>query len=369
LKLKQRSPFFRGRTPIIVGNQDAGEIDNFVPTVIFAGQRHMYLQHVVNSLRNAFTNAKKIFHHLPKPVCIFYFDIPTYRLDEGTAFQFCNAIDVAESASDFCELRIRINIYESDAVGHRHMKLVWLDAMRYIWEEALPVHMGDIVFIEDDSVPAPDFFQVVSYLSSLKKSKGKKNITNEHKPECIKWPQVIAMGGWGGENTIMADPNTVMQKTFQWFPTMGYGFDRELWRVISKLKRKIKNNRENDWSSAVAFELWNFGSTDIESNIPCKRVSGFMKNQEVEVFQPTQSRIWHIGEISTLGGIRTVQESPPWEMNATVRSQNGMSLFKGRFDWFGFPCEYRGRPPDCCDGRYGKLFPSKERFSLHFIPN
>jgi hypothetical protein len=136
---------------------------------------------------------------------------------------------------------------------------------------------------------------------------------------------VFAMGGWSGSNMADADPQVFLRHTAMAFPTMGYGFNRSLWRHINALSYEILEGVAkplDDWSDALALCL----KLEYErTHNPQLEIFGI--HEEVQVIQPTLSRVWHIGHESSIGtdGLREVSENPPWHAHSSLL-QSGVFL-------------------------------------------
>ena len=151
---------------------------------------------------------------------------------------------------------------------------------------------------------------------------------------------------------------------------MGYGFGRSMWKYIRQLSDKFLKNRHNDWAMAVAECLWQF-----PKNLSVKQceLSGFLKTSQIETYQPSLSRVWHIGRNSTVGSSHSthVQARPPWSDQRLLGKENiteNITVAIGRHDWFGFPCNYMGRDPAICVGQFSGHFPFSKRHSVNFNP-
>ena len=215
---------------------------------------------------------------------------------------------------------------------HAYMKRVWMETMQRVWRLLEP-YDGDVLFLEDDLLVAPDFFQVLKEVSNFKRA--------------VNGTQVFAMGGWGGENMFGADPAVFLRRTSRAFPTMGYGFNRSLWRRIEQVAPEILEGRgahgvvplEHDWSDAVAQAL-----TREYKRTHDRELSSFAIGWETEVIQPTLSRVWHVGHQSTIGtdGRRHVSGDAPWsghvELLASGQKLNH-TLKGGRHNPVGRPCQ------------------------------
>ena len=340
------------------------------PVVIFSGRRHMYLSQLLENLQRAFV-AENI---AVKPPCIFSFDIPLHLVNNHFD-AFCKSLQIA-SSTDFCQMHARIRFRKTHLRNHGHMKEVWIKTMEYVWDDLLSNYDGDVLFLEDDVVPSPDFYMLTKKLSRLKRKAYSNcvlhntyiNASSQKKSDPV--PQVFSLGGWGGENTILAQPTTVLQKTSENFPTMGYGFGRSMWKYIRQLSDKFLKNRHNDWAVAVAECLWQF-----PKNLSVKQceLSGFLKTSQIETYQPSLSRVWHIGRNSTVGSSHSthVQARPPWSDQRLLGKENiteNITVAIGRHDWFGFPCNYMGRDPAICVGQFSGHFPFSKRHSVNFNP-
>jgi hypothetical protein len=294
---------------------------------------------------------------------IFNFDLP-WHLEEHkeTKSDFCKAIEVALKSQEFAKIHLHINVRKTNETEHRHMKIVWLKSQEYIWEKFLKQYDGDVLFLEEDVIPSPDFYIVARELANTKGVLLGKNCNHGGV-----FPQLFALGGWGGENLIYANPKTFKQKTSQNFPTMGYGFSRKLWNQISLLKNKILDHGSGDWSVAVASCLVRFATTKGRGSCELR---GFTKHYQIQVFQPSLSRVWHIGVKSSVGSdhSKSVQSKPTWINQHLLHKGDNLTQIKGRYDWFGFPCGHNGRDQTKCQGQFASMFPFRWRHSVNFTP-
>jgi hypothetical protein len=165
------------------------------------------------------------------------------------------------------------------------LKHTWYAAMHALWDSPLlKEYDGNVVFLEDDVVPSPDFFVALDFACH---SRSKTSII-----------QVVSMGGWGGKNQVNAEPNTFTMKVSSAFPTMGYAFDRGLWREIAALEPTVLSDWvKTDWAESLALALCNQA---ISRHYPVELVS-FHRCNHIHIIQPTLSRVWHIGVFSQVG--------------------------------------------------------------------
>jgi hypothetical protein len=208
------------------------------------------------------------------------------------------------------------------------LKFIWYAAMESVWNSPhLADYHGDIVFLEDDVVPAPDFFHALDFACAAKRAR--RNII-----------QLAAMGGWGGENQAGADAKTFTMKVAQAFPTMGYVFDRALWTEILRLKDMVLQDRANtDWAESLSHALCTQARV---LHYPAELAS-FHRCGHVQLIQPTLSRVWHIGVRSQVGSqhessVYKWPTIPSWARPGYSRMMNASdaTVLHGMRDVYGF---------------------------------
>jgi hypothetical protein len=221
-----------------------------------------------------------------------------------------------------------------DLSGPMRLKHIWYAAMHAVWDSwQLRDYNGDIVFLEDDVVPSPDFFFALEFACAAKAKRA--NLF-----------QLVAMGGWGGENQFNPDARTFTMKASASFPTMGYAFDRGLWREIDRVRHDVLHDWEKtDWAESLGKVLCKHA---IDRHFPVELAS-FHRCGHLKVIQPTLSRVWHVGVVSQVG---SVHESsgykwpvrPAWDLvllrgeggGALMRNSSDGVVLTGMRDVFGF---------------------------------
>jgi hypothetical protein len=208
------------------------------------------------------------------------------------------------------------------------LKFIWYAAMESVWNSPhLADYHGDIVFLEDDVVPAPDFFHALDFACAAKRAR--RNVI-----------QLAAMGGWGGENQAGADSKTFTMKVAQAFPTMGYVFDRALWTEILRLKDMVLQDRANtDWAESLSQAL----CTQARALHYPAELASFHRCGHVQLIQPTLSRVWHIGVRSQVGSLHESSvykwpTIPSWARPGYSRMLNASdaTVLHGMRDVYGF---------------------------------
>jgi hypothetical protein len=225
-------------------------------------------------------------------------------------------------------IRFEVQNIHVPAIKDNPMRLkhIWFAAMHSVWKSPLLRNYdGNVVFLEDDVVPSPDFFVALDFACH---SKSKTSII-----------QVISMGGWGGENQVNAEPNTFTMKVSSSFPTMGYAFDRGLWKEIATLEQTVLSDWVNtDWAESLALALCNQA---ISRHYPRELIS-FHRCNHIHIIQPTLSRVWHIGVLSQVGSHHESNAyrwptSPSWALvNTLMQKQSDGVLLTGMHDVLGF---------------------------------
>ena len=243
---------------------------------------------------------------------------------------------------------ILLNGYPSTLTGPTRLKHLWYAAMHFVWG-SLALYDGDVVFLEDDVVPSPDFFHALDFATTTK---------NAHHLF-----QIVAMGGWGGENQVAADARTFTMKASSSFPTMGYAFDRMLWREIAGVEREVLQDAvHTDWAESLGKAL----CTRAIARLFPLELASFHQLGHIKIIQPTLSRVWHIGTQSQVGSVHQTggyrwPDRAPWE-RARARFLTNASegvLLPGMRDVLGFQSNVWHLLGD--DSH--KLFPVEERHS------
>lgn len=87
----------------------------------------------------------------------------------------------------------------------------------------MTIYSGDVIILEDDCVPSPDFIEVAWALHHLK----------SQRHDSV----VAALAGWGGEQLLNANPHTfVVQLQRDVFPNMGYIVNKSLTDYVDQWK-------------------------------------------------------------------------------------------------------------------------------------
>lgn len=312
---------------------------NDIPVVIMAGSRSEYLLQVLQQLDDL-GRAQLVIVSYNRP-----------KISESHPIELTKSFEVAGTMKNLIVWPIwsSQNLL-TDAHGsmNRYVKVVWMETMAKVWE-TLHGYDGDVIFLEDDLLVSPDFFTAVDAASEVKQSSN---------------TAVFALGGWAGQNAGSASrrPEQFMRKTWSAFPTMGYGFNRSLWRRISTARGEIINSsgldcaqQQNycahnldDWSFAVSRSLrLRYGRT----KDPYLR--NFQTFKEVQLVQPPVSRVWHIGKDSSIAEDVSqksgwdVSSVPPW-VGYVNHSNHSIThtLLPGYFDYDGEECRIQSVPCD-----------------------
>merc|ERR1711991_1279696 len=122
----------------------------------------------------------------------------------------------------------------------------------------------------------------------------------------------------------------------------------------------VLNHQSGDWSIAVGAVLTRHFARYCSQNMT-----------HLEIYQPTLSRVWHVGALSSVGSNHTkhIRTLPTWYNLTLLEKDGSISLIPGFHDWYGFSCTFLNRKPGCSGSVTGKYFPLKHRFDRHFIPN
>ena len=272
-----------------------------------------------------------------------------------------NAVDMFDKINDgqLPQCKCLLHILNLDTGGEIknsdpaiNLKHIWYKSMHAVWEsQSLQSYSDDIVFLEDDVVPSPDFFIALEFASAFKRK------SNNF--------QVIAMGGWGGENQVNANATTFTMKSAVAFPTMGYAFNRALWNEIMKVENIVTLDvLRTDWAESLAAALW---ARAYDQFFPLNLLS-FHRHGQIKLLQPTLSRVWHIGVFSQVGSVHQTSSykwpsRPSWELigeNNLLKDSAGGMVLKGMHDVFGFETIHWEAFVD----RSGVTFPLDKRHSI-----
>jgi hypothetical protein len=284
-----------------------------IPVMILVGNRIEYFRRVWHAVRDANGNHSRI--------CFLIGE----ETDKATSTIQANATTSPNLMLSIH--KIELSAANRELKGPERLKHIWFAAMHRVWDsDLLSNYSGDVVFLEDDVVPSSDFFVALEFTSNIKRQ--------------LALFQLIAMGGWGGENQVDASARTFTLKASKSFPTMGYAFNRSLWAEIEKVEYSmLADSACLDWAECLSNKLW----TQAEALwFPLELVS-FHQAGFVKLIQPTLSRVLHIGSVSQVGS-RHQGDSyrwptrPSWELAGTLlRNHSEAILVSGMRDVFGFP--------------------------------
>lgn len=304
------------------------QIFSKIPIVVFAGHRSHHLADLLKSL------------DVDRRLCIVSFNAAPSKSHAGRPESLRSSYDASRHVNFLHIKRIRVQppstARHATRFAHAYMKRVWVETMQRVWKLLEPYN-GDVIFLEDDLLVSPDFFQTLDKVSRVKRS--------------ANGTAAFAMGGWGGENMLNAEPAGILRRASTAFPTMGYGFNRSLWQRIEENLERVLRGMPNfqDWSDAVGRAL-----TEEYARTNDSTLASFAIKYETDVIQPTLSRVWHVGRKSSIGidGDREVSQDAPWSQWAHLLASGvklNYTLKKGRYNPYGRLCK-PGRPCNqrCC---------------------
>ena len=192
---------------------------------------------------------------------------------------------------------------------------------------------GDVLFVEDDIVVAPDFMEVLWFSLLVKNS-----VANIH---------FSTLQGVGEENLVDHQPDTFVISQVPLVQSIGYAFNSSVWEYIKTFQEDALGHAEKDWPLYLGLML--------------------LYNRNATVFRiasPTISRIWHVGD-NDLGSTGDPQTStgykpdtlPPWKRSREQRflNRHKANVLPGIRDIHGrlcHPCEMEVRTYKFSGGSY-----------------
>ena len=336
------------------------------PFVVMTSKRHLYLEQTIESLRVAHFSDEKIkkekigpISHTAgkKRVCVFIVDRTPFS--KVSAKEKIKIDDAIKKAADFCDsvtcartepydMRTSyeaMNVHQQ--IHSMHLKSHWVWGLSQIFEIILDRYDGDVLILEDDVLVSPDVFHVVDYASAYRRS-GYGDA-----------PVVTALGGWNGEHLFAPHPHHLRTIQGRAFPTLGYAFNRTLFRKIKiAMPRILHPSAKGDWTGAVsnaleAQAIWqadnaftrfqerqkhkrqkhrgnnsiNNSSSSVDNNSSIDNNSISISNRKkiwtkdarqaashFYLLQPTLSRVHHIGATSQVGNSHAsyLRDVTPW---------------------------------------------------------
>lgn len=192
---------------------------------------------------------------------------------------------------------------------------------------------GDVLFVEDDIVVAPDFMEVLWFSLLVKNS-----VANIH---------FSTLQGVGEENLVDHQPDTFVISQVPLVQSIGYAFNSSVWEYMKTFQEDALGHAEKDWPLYLGLML--------------------LYNRNATVFRivsPTISRIWHVGD-NDLGSTGDPQTStgykpdtlPPWKRAREQRflNRHKANVLPGIRDIHGrlcHPCEMELRTYKFSGGSY-----------------
>jgi hypothetical protein len=248
------SGYFQDTSPVLPSLNNSINSDYPIPFVVMTSRRFKYLKRAIESLRQATLMSSRI--QRSKRTCIFIVDRTKYSI--GTTDENVQIDHVIHQASTFCNAITKVrytvnNTKEKDIGVDKHLKLHWIWSMVQVFNHLLPnKYNGDVLFLEDDVLVSPDIFNVVLW-SSLYRQSGHSIVVDGRKKKYL--PIVTALSGWNGEHLYQPYPFHFRTIKGRAFPTLGYAFNRSLFKQINEIKEMIIGLTDNDWTTAVSISL------------------------------------------------------------------------------------------------------------------
>lgn len=192
---------------------------------------------------------------------------------------------------------------------------------------------GDVLFVEDDLVVAPDFMEVMWYSLLVKNS-----VPNIH---------FSTLQGVREENLVDHQPDAFVVSEVPLVQSIGYAFNTSMWEYIKTFQEDALGHAEKDWPLYLGLMLlYNRNSTIFR------------------IVSPTISRIWHVGD-NDLGSSADPGASskykpdqlPPWKRARERRylNRDRANVLPGVRDMHGrlcHPCEMESRTYKFSRGSY-----------------
>lgn len=183
---------------------------------------------------------------------------------------------------------------------------------------------GDVLFIEDDTVVAPDFMKALYY--SLKVKNSVRNV------------MFSTLQGLGPESAVEQQPDSFIISQVPVLQSICYAFNSSTWSYLKKFEKDALDYSRTDWPLSLGLLLF------------------FERNETVRVVMPTISRVWHIGQ-NRLSSTHSSAKSekvdvkgvlPPWKRAKNQRfvNLNKAEVLDGIRDMYGrlcHPCELESR--------------------------
>lgn len=234
-----------------------------VPLALILNRNNRHLSKVFEAIRN-------ITARQPR-VCLVVVDNATLQREMSADSSGTFAMP------SFCSPSITIHFDHRSAHDDKPSSR-WISSVQHVWSSpALRNYSGDILFLDEDVVPSPDLMQAATFGIKAKSESG--------------IAQVVALGGWGGENQVNAEIHTFTLKMSEGFPMGACAFNRELWTEIQALEPWMLEENSGDWPTRLGRAL---SDRARKSSFPPK-LRAFHQSGRIKVIQPTLSRLWYVG--------------------------------------------------------------------------
>lgn len=329
--------------------EDEPPSPNLWPLVLTSNLRpQLFIKQTVASLR-------ELRPRHPARRCLFFLHLREDSDPAAAAATFA----VARSAKDVCRVKI-IALLDTTAtsLSSTSWKRLWASLLTWIWDSPSVLgfgqdhtYNGDVFFVDDDIVFAPDSALVVDRMLSLRATL----------PKVV----MLTLSGWGGENMINANPLEVVARRVFPVPTIFYSYNRTSWSWI--VASKSEEARLASMTQLMR-EHEDFGMASLS---PLLR-----RLPDMELLAPSLSRLMHVGQIGMgatgRGGNRAVVEAPLWRDVQLATNVDEIRLRPGGpYDIFGLSCPELSKPMEnqpavmerfCQCGR--QRFPPSERHNI-----
>lgn len=300
----------------------------FVPLVIFSSYRPKYLERTLESISSSGSI-------VPSTPCLFIL-----HHTKASSMEDINETYKVLGKITFCRKLVWTFGNEEEERSPEVLKTHWWNTMIKVFDEHDAFQLkhnetfsGDVLFVEDDLVVAPDFMEVMWYSLLVKNS-----VPNIH---------FSTLQGVGEENLVDHQPDAFVVSEVPLVQSIGYAFNTSMWEYIKTFREDALGHAEKDWPLYLGLMLlYNRNSTIFR------------------IVSPTISRIWHVGD-NDLGSSADPGASskykpdqlPPWKRARERRylNRDKANVLPGVRDMHGrlcHPCEMESRTYKFSRGSY-----------------
>lgn len=300
----------------------------FVPLVIFSSYRPKYLERTLESISSSGSI-------VPSTPCLFIL-----HHTKASSMEDINETYKVLGKITFCRKLVWTFGNEEEERSPEVLKTHWWNTMIKVFDEHDAFQLkhnetfsGDVLFVEDDLVVAPDFMEVMWYSLLVKNS-----VPNIH---------FSTLQGVREENLVDHQPDAFVVSEVPLVQSIGYAFNTSMWEYIKTFQEDALGHAEKDWPLYLGLMLlYNRNSTIFR------------------IVSPTISRIWHVGG-NDLGSSADPGASskykpdqlPPWKRARERRylNRDKANVLPGVRDMHGrlcHPCEMESRTYKFSRGSY-----------------